>query len=123
MNIWLLAVGLVGIAASGVWYAVLLRDGSPGLRVEFLSKGGIPTRTVYLWVLTVLLGESFVVNAFPGTRGGFSVFGGVAVAFVLSEVARWWHNRTVPPAPDAPPEEWFADPGPRDDQADRPDGG
>lgn len=121
MNIWLLAVGLVGIAAAGVWYVVLLDRWSPGLRVAFLSKGEVPTRTVYLWVLTVLVGESFVVNAFPGNRGGFSVFGGIAVAFVVSELARWWHNRGVPAVAAEPPAEWFDAPDPSDGEADRPD--
>jgi hypothetical protein len=122
MNIWLFGLGLVGVAGAGVWYAVLLRDWSPGLHVPFLSRGEIPTRSLYLWVLIVLLSESFVVNAFDGVRGGFSVMGGVAVAFVLSELARWWHNRTVPAAPAEPPTEWFTDQDPSDDPADRPDG-
>lgn len=122
MNIWLLGLGVVGVVGAGVWYAVLLRDWSPGLRVAFLSRGEIPTRSLYLWVLTVLLSESFVVNAFDGVRGGFSVMGGVAVAFVLSELARWWHNRTVPAAPAEPPAEWFTGQDPSGDPADRSDG-
>ena len=121
MNIWLLGVGLVGLVAAGFWYAVLLGRWSPGLRVAFLSKGEVPTRTVYLWVLVVLVGESFVVNAFPGNRGGFSVFGGVVVAFALSEVARWWHNRWVPETAAEPPTASFDGAVPRDDDADRPD--
>jgi len=69
----------------------------------------MPTQSLYLWLLTVLVGESFVVNAFPGNRGGFSIVGGVAVAFVLSELGRWWHNRTVPESAPEPPTEWFPD--------------
>ena len=122
MNTWLFALGAVGITASGVWYGVLLRTWSPGLRVPFLSKGEIPTRSIYLWLLTVLLGESFVVNSFAGERGGFSVLGGVLVAFVLSELARWAHNRAAAVAPAEPPAEWFADPGPGPDRPERPDG-
>ena len=108
MNIWLLAVGLVGIAAAGVWYAVLLRDSSRGRRVAFFNRGGIPPRSLYLWVLVVLLGESFVVNAVTD-RGGFNVAGGVVVAFVVSELARRWHNRTVPAAVPADDESLPAD--------------
>ena len=95
MNVWLVGAGLAAIAASGVWYAVLLRDSSPGRRVGFFNRGGIPPRSLYLWVLVVLLGESFVVNAVTD-RGGFNVAGGVVVAFAVSELARRWHNRTVP---------------------------
>jgi hypothetical protein len=107
MNIWLLSLGLVGIVAAGFWYVNLLGHWAPGLRVAFLSKGEMPTQSMYLWLLTVLVSESFVVNAFPGNRGGFSIVGGVAVAFVLSELGRWWHNRTVPAASPEPPPEWF----------------
>ena len=109
MNIWLLSLGLVGILAAGLWYVNLLGHWAPGLHVAFLSKGEMPTQSLYLWLLTVLVGESFVVNAFPGNRGGFSIVGGVAVAFVLSELGRWWHNRTVPESAPEPPTEWFPD--------------
>jgi len=114
MNIWLFSLGLVGILAAGLWYVSLLRQWAPGLHVAFLSKGEMPTQALYLWLLTVLVSESFVVNAFPGNRGGFSIVGGVAVAFVLSELGRWWHNRSVPDAVPEPPSDWFPD-------ADRPD--
>jgi len=109
MNIWLLVLGLVGILAAGFWYVVLLQQWAPGLRVPFMSKGEMPTTSLYLWLLTVLLSESFAVNAFPGNRGGFSIVGGVAVAVVLSEVGRWWHNRTVPDTAPEPPADWFPD--------------
>jgi len=109
MNIWLFSLGLVGILAAGLWYVNLLGHWAPGLHVAFLSKGEMPTQSLYLWLLTVLVGESFVVNAFPGNRGGFSIVGGVAVAFVLSELGRWWHNRTVPESAPEPPTEWFPD--------------
>jgi hypothetical protein len=109
MNIWLFSLGLFGILAAGLWYVNLLGHWAPGLHVAFLSKGEMPTQSLYLWLLTVLVGESFVVNAFPGNRGGFSIVGGVAVAFVLSELGRWWHNRTVPESAPEPPTEWFPD--------------
>jgi hypothetical protein len=114
MNIWLLSLGVLGIAGAGVWYAVLLHDFSPGIRVPFMSKGEIPTRSVYLWLLVVMLSESFVVNSFYAVRDGFGVIGGVVVAFGLSEIGRWWHNRTTPTVPDEPPTTWFSD-------TDRPD--
>jgi hypothetical protein len=115
MNIWLLSLGVLGVVGAGVWYAVLLHDCSPGLRVAFLSKGEIPTRSLYLWLLVVMLSESFVVNAFDGRRDGFGIMGGVAVAFALSEMGRWWHNRSVPDAPPEPPAEWFPDSDRTDD--------
>jgi hypothetical protein len=105
MNIWLLSLGVLGIVGSGVWYAVLLHDCSPGSRVAFLTKGGIPTRSLYLWLLVVMLSESFVVNAFDSARDGFGIMGGVAVAFGLSEIGRWWHNRSAPGLPARPPAE------------------
>jgi len=95
MNIWLLSLGVLGVVGSGVWYAVLLNDCSPGRHVAFLSKGDIPQTSVVLWLLVVMLSESFVVNSFDGARDGFSIIGGVVVAFLLSEVGRWWHNRTT----------------------------
>lgn len=107
MNIWLAALGVLGIAGAGVWYAVLLHDCSPGVRVAFMSKGDIPTRSLYLWLLIVMLSESFVVNSLDGPRDGFSILGGVAVAFVLSEIGRWWHNRSAPPPPTEPPADRF----------------
>jgi len=115
MNIWLFCLGLVGILAAGLWYVSLLGHWTPGLRVAFLSRGAMPTQPLYLWLLTVLLSESFVVNAFPGNRGGFSIVGGVAVAFVLSELGRRWHNRTVPDSAPEPPREWFPAADPPDD--------
>jgi len=115
MNIWLLSLGVAGILGAGLWYVSLLRRWAPGLHVAFLSKGEMPTQSLYLWLLTVLLSESFAVNAFPGNQGGFSIVGGVAVAFVLSELGRWWHNRTVPAAVPEPPADWFPD-------TDHPDG-
>ncbi len=115
MNIWLLSLGVLGIAGAGVWYAVLLRDFSPGLRVPFLSKGEIPTRSLYLWLLVVMLSVSVVVNAFDAARDGFGIMGGVAVAFALSEIGRWWHNRTAPDSPAEPPAEWFPDSDRSDD--------
>jgi hypothetical protein len=115
MNIWLLSLGVLGIVGAGVWYAVLLHDCSPGSHVAFLTKGGIPTRSLYLWLLVVMLSESFVVNAFDAARDGFGIMGGVAVAFGLSEIGRWWHNRSSPSSPAEPPATSF--PG-----SDRPDG-
>jgi hypothetical protein len=101
MNMWLLAIGVLGILGSGVWYAVLLRDCSPGVRVAFFTKGDIPQRSIYLWLLVVMLSESVAVNSFDGQRSGVSIIGGVVVAFGLSELGRWWHNRGVSgrPAP------------------------
>jgi hypothetical protein len=106
MNIWLLSLGVLGVAGAGVWYAVLLHDCSPGLRVAFLSKGEIPTRSLYLWLLVVMLSVSFVVNAFDAARDGFGIMAGLAVAFAVSEIGRWWHNRSAPHCPAEPPAEW-----------------
>jgi len=114
MNIWLLLLGVLGIAGATVWYAVLLNDFSPGLRVAFLSKGEMPTRSLYLWLLVVMLSVSFVVNAFDAARSGIGIMVGAAVAFVVSEIGRWWHNRATPLVPDEPPAAWFPD-------TDRPD--
>jgi hypothetical protein len=119
MNIWLFSLGLVGILAAGLWYVALLAQWAPGLPVAFLSKGEMPTTSLYVWLLTVLISESFVVNAFPGNRGGFSIVGGVAVAFALSEIGRWWHNRSVPEAAPEPPAEWFPDADDPDDTSAR----
>jgi hypothetical protein len=114
MNIWFLSLGVLGVVGAGVWYAVLLHDTSPGQRVAFLSKGEIPTRSLYLWLLVVMLSVSFVVNAFDAARDGFGIMVGVGIAFAVSEIARWWHNRAIPLVPDEPPATWFSD-------TDRPD--
>jgi hypothetical protein len=115
MNIWLLSLGVLGVLGAGVWYVVLLHDCSPGVRVAFLSKGGIPQTSVYVWLLVVMLSESIVANAFDGQRNGVSIIGGIVVAFALSEVGRWWHNRSADPAAE-PPAAWFPD-GDRPDDA------
>jgi hypothetical protein len=115
MNIWLLSLGALGVVGAGVWYAVLLHDTSPGLHVDFLSKGEMPTRSLYLWLLVVMLSVSFVVNAFDAARDGFGIMGGVAVAFAVSEIARQWHNRTASASSAEPPTEWFPDTSRTDD--------
>jgi len=114
MNIWLLGVGVLGVVGAGVWWVVVLRDCAPGTRVPFLTRGEIPQQSILLWLLVVMLSESVVVNSFDGQRNGVSIIGGVVVAFVLSELGRWWHNRTVPHVPSEPPADRFPD-------ADRPD--
>ena len=112
MNIWFLSLGVLGVVGAGVWYAVLLHDTSPGQHVAFMSKGEIPTRSLYLWLLVVMLSVSFVVNAFDAARDGFGIMVGVGIAFAVSEIARWWHNRTASVSADEPPAEWFPDDAP-----------
>jgi hypothetical protein len=114
MNIWLLSLGVLGVVVAGAWYAVLLDDFSPGLRVEFLSKGAIPTRSLYLWLVVVMLSVSYGVNAFDAARDGIGIMVGAVVAFAVSEIARWWHNRATPLEPVEPSATWFSD-------TDRPD--
>ena len=120
MNIWLLAIGVLGVVGAGVWWVVLLRDCAPGTRVPFLTRGDLPQQSILLWLLVVMLSESVVVNSFDGQRSGVSIIGGVVVAFVLSEIGRWWHNRAVPRVPSEPPADWFPD-ADRPDRPDRPD--
>lgn len=105
MDVWLLGLGLLGLVGCLVWYVVILRDSSPGRHVALLTRGDIPVRSIYLWLLVVLLSQSVV---FAALSHGFNVVAGVVAAFVLSEVGRWWHNRSVG-------EELPAEPGARPD--------
>ncbi len=109
MNVWLFSLGLVAVAATVIWYARLLNQWTPDLHVPPMSKGDVPTTTAYVWLLTMMLSQSVVINSFDLPPNGVALVGSIAVALVVSDLVRRWHNRGIPPTAPEPPAAWFPD--------------
>lgn len=99
MSSVLVAVGLLGVVAGVVAYGWMLGRSAPGRRVERGTAGGLSREQILVWLLGVMLLLSIGLVGAGIDPNGVTLLGSIVVAALASEVARWWHNRDVPPEP------------------------
>ena len=97
-----IALGLLGLLAAVVWYDRLLDAAAPGVHVELGSAGGLTRDQVVLWLLAVMLSMSVLLVGLGFAPNGVTLVGSVALALLVTDVVRRWHNRGLAPPPVPP---------------------